>query len=115
MRRTGMPNPKTALADELQALWDELRRMRMGTQGIIEDGTGAVGPQGPPGPQGPQGPGGTGPPGPAGGTGPVGPVGPAGPANLFIQETDPGPSATPYVWWELNPDNTLKTVWTYTP
>lgn len=35
--------------------------------------------------------------------------------NLIIQQADPGPAAFPYVWLELNPDNTIKRVWKWTP
>lgn len=35
--------------------------------------------------------------------------------NLFIQQNDPGPMAYAYQWVELNPDDTVKTIWTYTP
>lgn len=84
---------------------------------------GATGPPGPAGATGPAGapgvgfPGATGPPGPAGATGPAGApgaTGPAGPAytpNVFIQQATPGPQAWNYVWYELNPDSSLRTVW----
>lgn len=57
----------------------------------------------------------SGPAGAAGADGPPGADGDPGPSNLFIQEADPGASATPYIWFELNMDGTIKTVWSYRP
>lgn len=49
------------------------------------------------------------------GIGLQGPVGAAGPQNLFVQSVDPGSTAFPYAWFELNQDDTVKTLWIYTP
>lgn len=38
MRRVDLPG-ENPLADELQAIWDAIRSIRMGTQGIITDGS----------------------------------------------------------------------------
>lgn len=77
-----------ALGDELQELWDAVRRMKMGMQGVIEavpvpgprgerGSMGPRGPQGPPGEAGPPGADGVqGPPGADGAQGPQGPPGP---------------------------------------
>ena len=37
-----------------------------------------------------------------------------GNTNLFIQSTQPITTETTYMWWETNPDKTLKTLWVET-
>jgi hypothetical protein len=46
-------------------------------------------------------------------TGPQGPAGASGNSNLYIQQANPAAAGT-YLWYELNPDNTLKTIWVKT-
>jgi hypothetical protein len=48
---------------------------------------------------------------PQGAPGPRGEKGDTGPNNLFIQQTQPVTDQPRYMWWELNPDNTLRTLW----
>lgn len=82
----------------------------LGEQGI----QGPTGPQGPTGATGAQGP--TGDTGPQGATGPQGPQGEAGADgnnNLYIQKDNPNVAGT-WAWFELNNDNTLKTLWIHT-
>ncbi len=54
-----------------------------------------------------------GPRGPQGIPGQRGLKGDTGPSNLFIQQANPA-MADPGMWWELNPDGSLKTLWVET-
>lgn len=83
----------------------------------LEGPPGAPGPAGPPGAPGPAGADGApgpagadGAPGPAGAAGAPGPAGAAGPQNLYVQQAQPT-MVTPGLWVELNPDNSVKTMW----
>lgn len=68
MRRYADPSRGVdTLTDELQDLWDAIKRLRQNSQGIINGDAGVVGDPGPPGPPGSNGlPGPAGPPGPPG-------------------------------------------------
>jgi hypothetical protein len=64
------------------------------------------------GPRGPQGD--TGPAGPQGDTGPAGPTGPQGDQHVYVQSNEPV-STDPFVWFELDDDNALLSVWIGVP
>ncbi len=78
MRRYNEPIGDHALHDEIQEIWDAIKKIGQSSMGIIHS----------PGFDAP---------------------------NLFIQQDDPGPLDFPYEWLELNPDDTIRRVWKWTP